>query len=374
MPDSDFSLPPPLPPVAPAPVEPPTVEQTYGYPLFDSDGEPSVIDVNQDSLANCYFAGSLMGLANGQPETIKNAMQFNPEDSSFDVTMYVRATTEGRGGVTVEARVVHVTKEEIQDNIQRGGGSVLDNGDTGYSVGMWPAVLETAYAKMNDSNPADGLDEGYQRIANGGKPADALFTLTGVVAPTFALSDDKLNQDAAFKLIEHALHEGRPIVLGTGTEALPAKPGEVALELPHDGLADHHAYVVSKIYRDENGVAQVELMNPLGHNRSNGGEAEPSDDYMITVPLSQLYAGVGDTVTIGARPGEVGAGSVNAGSSLPVASTHRPGNQIGSAPTEPFKQESTLEYLTRRGVEWVHDLLSPPPNLPPPLPKPPPGP
>ena len=54
---------------------------------------------------------------------------------------------------------IHVTHAELADNIARHGGSRMDN--TGKDQIAWPAVFETAYAKMFDSNPKDGLLEGY---------------------------------------------------------------------------------------------------------------------------------------------------------------------------------------------------------------------
>ncbi|MBC7955727.1 MAG: hypothetical protein H7Y33_07655 [Cytophagales bacterium] len=347
----------------------PTVEDYYGASLYGSNDQPSSIDVNQDKLSNCYFMGDAISLADQQPDTLKSAIRFNAEDGSFDVRLYERNTAGGRGFAAV-ARIVHVTQEQINDNIKRGGGSSLDNADPGHEPGMWPAVLETAFAVSNDSNPSNGLEEGYQRISgNGGSARDAMFTLTGVEGKEFLLTNGApVNglspEDLAFSALTGALRDKRPVVLSTATETFPAGPDGVTLELPHDGLMDRHTYGVASVFR-ENGVAMVDLINPLGHNRGNGIEAEPSEDNMITVPLSQLYATGQNSIILGPRASQVGGG---VDVPLPVAALPRPIALTGAASPKPA--ESSFDYIERKASELLRNIFGPP--SPPPLPTPPP--
>ena len=97
-------------------------------------------------------------------------------------------------------KYIHVTQAELADNIARHGGSRMDN--TGKDQIAWPAVFETAYAKMFDSNPKDGLLEGYNKIANGGWPKDAMMAITGFLGTELRyVATPPLSQDQSMELL-----------------------------------------------------------------------------------------------------------------------------------------------------------------------------
>jgi hypothetical protein len=135
--------------------------------LYGAKG-PQAADIRQDALGDCYFVATLGALAQQQPDAVRNMISFDANTGNFTVRLH-----DGDGN----PQSVQVTQAEVEDNLARQGGSTADN--SGLDGPIWPAVAETAYAKMHDSNPADGLTEGYNAIANGGWPQDAMQAITG---------------------------------------------------------------------------------------------------------------------------------------------------------------------------------------------------
>lgn len=246
---------------------------------------PRSRDIQQDNLSDCYFVGPLGGLADRQPQHIKDAISYDPAAGTFAVSMY-----RDNAGTPERVRI-EVTQAEIADNIARGGGSRLDN--DGGRTPMWPAVFETAYAKMHDANPADGLAEGYNAIGNFGSSTQAFFALTG--QPTddvrLAPTSTPAERERVFEQVRDALAAGRPVVLDTRTETMPGQ----------DGLLDRHTYVVNAIDKDRRGEITLELRNPLGHNID--GEGPDRASAVTSVRLDALVDSGGlARLNIGAAP------------------------------------------------------------------------
>lgn len=154
--------------------------------LYDADGIPDRDDIRQDALGDCYFVSTLGVVAGQQPDRIRNAIVYNSDRQTFSVTLYEKEKDkDGKETGTILQKTIEVTQAEIADNIdKRKGGSTADN--TGRDDNIWPAVMETAYAKTKDSDPAKkGLDEGYTNITNrdgepGGRANEAMLAITGV--------------------------------------------------------------------------------------------------------------------------------------------------------------------------------------------------
>jgi hypothetical protein len=270
--------------------------------LYGPDG-PKGADIDQGSLGNCYFVASLGAFANQQPELIKRAITYDPATQNFTVTLY----TEDRDLLHPFGRVrevqITVTQADINDNIARGGGSLLDQQT---DAPLWPAVMEAARAKMLDSNPADGLDEGYHDIEHqgpfglaGGTVEGAMLTISGsrgdslqaesslgslldrlpnrlmTILPFGFNAPHSLSGEALYQEIRSALDEGRPVVFGTGL-----------LDDPR-GVASRHAYIVEDISKDEFGFIEVTLRNPWASNAVGSLNPDP-DNPVVTVKLSDL--------------------------------------------------------------------------------------
>ncbi|MCD9031008.1 hypothetical protein LDO32_04600 [Luteimonas sp. Y-2-2-4F] len=250
--------------------------------LYGPDG-PEPQDIDQDSIGDCYFVATLAALANS-PEgdaRIEESITYNEETGTFTVTFY----EEGPLGIPVPVQV-EVTQDDIQDNLERGGGSTVDNNGAGP---IWPAVMEAAYAKHAAQNATlperlaagvagiSEMDLGYQLI-EGGKARDALFDLTGTQGTDIDNAFvDRWGTGFTMHLINEALADGRSVTLSTDPEHDGAS---------EDGLADNHVYQVERVYVDEKtGEVMVELRNPWANNNTEG---QRNDDPIVTVPLSQI--------------------------------------------------------------------------------------
>lgn len=276
------------------PHQPPPASGTCGTPKFDDsrlyEGRgPQPSDIQQDALGDCYFVSAAGAIAQQQPQVIRDAISYDPKTQSFNVTMYKKELTwTPLPQWQTRPVTINVTQAELRDNIARHGGSTLDNQACNKGA-AWPAVLETAYAKMNDSNPADGLKQGYDRIANGGWPGDAMFALTGKESHTVSFDQGigfqftpKGRQDAVYNRVNDALSSGKPVTLSVQDESLLAKWFG-----SNDSLVDQHAYMVAGIRKDADGEVWVDLRNPWAHN--NDGEGYDTPGALTSVKLSDLY-------------------------------------------------------------------------------------
>ncbi|WP_102284248.1 C2 family cysteine protease [Ottowia massiliensis] len=273
----------------------------YNGKLFSpgSEGTPRAVDIQQDSIGDCYFLSAIGSIAEKNPQAIKDSISYDPATKSFTVRMYKKELV----GFHVETKEVYinVTQAELNYNLSRKGGSTIDN-SVCKNGAAWPMVLETAYAKMNDSNPADGLKEGFDKIGEGGWPGDAMFTVTGKESHTVSFSSGfgsildgypKLQQEAVYQKVSGALAEGKPVTLSVHGESLLDQ-----IMGKKDNLADNHAYMVTGIRKDANGEIMVTVRNPWANN--NDGEGIDSSNAEIEVKLSDLHA----SGTTSSLPGE----------------------------------------------------------------------
>ncbi|MBP6750412.1 MAG: hypothetical protein KA144_12290 [Xanthomonadaceae bacterium] len=253
---------------------------TYTYEnLYSGSGnkdQPKMSDIRQDDLGDCYFVAVAGAMAKSQPDRIKDAITYNPETGNFNVTLYKDV------GGKAEKVTVEVTQDDIKDNINRNGGSTLDN--NGGKTPVWPAVLESAFAKMNDSDPkVAGLDEGYNKIGNGAWARDGMFALTGEKGTDISRDQaNSLGESKVFDQVSQAIKDGRPVTLSTDPES----------GTKQDGLVDNHVYMVNKVYKDKDGEMMVELRNPWGQNQ-NVGEGKDTNSATITVKFKDVLSTAG---------------------------------------------------------------------------------
>ena len=266
---------PPIPPTDPTPPD----QRIYdASSLYGASGEPSAADIQQDRIGDCFFIATAGAVADASPERIKDAITYNDDTGNFTVRLY-----DGDKWVDIE-----VSQAEIQDNIARGGGSKLDNGAADAPV--WPAVMETAYAKLRGGD----LEAGYEVINAGGKARNAMETLTGSRGDDISrVAIDLFGEKYAQGQIDAALAEGRPVTLSTDPENTASFLGRWfgAEDAPQDGLADNHVYVVDSTYTNEAGEEMVRLRNPWQHNEASSvGESTPanSGSPFIDVKLSDI--------------------------------------------------------------------------------------
>lgn len=241
--------------------------------LFRKHGQPQARDIQQDALGDCFFVASLGAIADQQPSRIKDMIQYDPKTETFSVTLH-----KDEGG-KIKPVKLEITQAEIEDNLKRQGGSTVDNRKTG-DTPIWPAVIETAFAKLNDSDPkVEGLKEGYNVIAAGGKARNAMLTLTGSKGEDISnATAQSIGVDKTLERIDKALMDGRPVTLSTD----PEKAGAA-----QDGLVDNHVYTVERMYKNQAGDVMVDLRNPWTNN-SNVGEGKDNPSPIMTVKFNDI--------------------------------------------------------------------------------------
>lgn len=245
-------------------------------------GGPKRDDIQQDAFGDCYFDATMAAVAQQNPGLIQNAIHYDAKTGEYTVRLY-----DSNG----KPQTIRVTQDEVADNIARRGGSTADN--THQDQRIWPAVMETAFAKMHDSNPADGLDEGYNAVINGGWPKDAMQAITGSKGDEIRYSrswwePESMALDSMGRQAQAALANGRPVTAWSvpehGQSWLDKILGRPA---PQDGLADNHVYNVDRVYQNDKGEWMVTLRNPWNTNMGVG-EGKDTASPTIDVPLSTL--------------------------------------------------------------------------------------
>jgi Calpain family cysteine protease len=252
--------------------------------LYGASG-PLASDIQQDDFGDCYFVATLGAVAQENPDAIRNAISYDASTASFNVTLFDQAGSP---------QTINVTQAEIAENVRLNGGSTMDN--TGTNARSWPAVMETAFAKMNDKNPDNGLVQGYEEIRRGGWPADAMRTVTGNAGSEVKFSQGFFESrtsalDEMGTSIATALANDQPVTAWS----IPERDSRslwgqlTGSANPQDGLADNHVYTVQAMEKDANGNWQVTLRNPWGHN-VGVGEGKDQTSASMTIPLSELVS------------------------------------------------------------------------------------
>jgi hypothetical protein len=250
--------------------------------LYGPNG-PMAADIKQDALGDCYFVATLAAVAKQRPQYIKNTIAYDKISHHFIVRLF---------DMTGKIKYIHVTQKELADNIIRGGGSRMDN--TGKDEKAWPSVFETAYAKMFDSNPKDGLAEGYNKIANGGWPKDAMMAITGFLGSELKFKiEPPLSRAQSLELLGSrvalALKQRKFVTLWSVPESDGRTLAQKLLGLPikQDGLVDDHVYTVLSMKQGPGGAWTVNLRNPWGTNMGVG-EGRDAQSPIIAVLLQTL--------------------------------------------------------------------------------------
>ncbi len=149
-------------------------------PLFAGpSGEDDVHanDIDQRSLGDCYYVSALAGLANHDPDMIRDAIVDNG-DGTYTVTLW-----EERDG-SYQPVEVTVTADMPVTEVWDETAGVWEE-KSSYTLGdadgeLWPRIFEKAYAHhLGDGDLVAGYDE-----IIGGDGADALTALTGVEGQT----------------------------------------------------------------------------------------------------------------------------------------------------------------------------------------------
>jgi hypothetical protein len=279
----------------------PVFDRLFDQNIFGATNGPLIADLQQGNTGDCFLLSTLGALALQQPDVIKNAIAYDAATQSFNVTLYLPTDSSllepkrFLGNAVVVPVVINVTQADLRENVLARQGSVIDNNFTaanGYDKGgaSWSAILETAFVKSRDSNPRDGLLEGYAD-ANGGYTRDAFRILTGGTSQDFQLQPHAgtrgADLEAVYEDLSRGLSQHQPMTYSLS--ALTFEDRQAAFT--QFGLESPHAFTVTKIFKDVNGEAWAELRNPNG----------PRKDEMGNVTSDVIYARLGDLYDLGAK-------------------------------------------------------------------------
>ncbi len=211
-------------------------------PLF-SDTGPSINDVSQGELGDCYLLATLSSVAKTDATLIRNDV-INNNDGTYSVTFG------------------HSAAIKVSSDLP-----VLANGQLAYAQlgaqnSIWVAIVEKAYAEFK--NPKANS---YKTI-NGGWMGDVFtafglanqstYTTTNAASLMTTLATDLKAQDFTTFATTNKLQKNSPLIAG-------------------------HAYEVDAVNTDTKGNAvSVTLRNPWGNEIDNGG--------YVTVTAAQAYA------------------------------------------------------------------------------------
>src|SRR5208283_2122475 len=124
---------------------------TVNSPLYGTAG-PTMSDINQGYLGDCYLLSSLAEVANQNPSAI-SSMITNNGNGTYGVRFYVNGAPRY---VTVDAQLAD-------------GGTIFNSGSN-----IWGSLVEQAYAEVQAQGVVTGNSVNYgnsfSTIGNGGAP------------------------------------------------------------------------------------------------------------------------------------------------------------------------------------------------------------
>jgi len=206
--------------------------QTSTGNLFN--GVPSRLDARQGQLGDCYFITSLAGIADRNPNAIRN-MFIDNGDGTYTIRFYsVGSGTPKADYVTVDRRLPAYSNHTLAYSGY--GKNVASTSTT-----LWIALAEKAYAQWNETGN-EGRD-GTNRYAaiEGGWMSNVNAPVLGYKSTNYTFS----NQQTLIS----ALSAQQSVTLGTKTSVSTG------------GLNSSHAYIVTG-YRSSTG--KFTLYNPWG--------------------------------------------------------------------------------------------------------------
>jgi hypothetical protein len=295
---------------------------TSSKPLFASSG-PSMNDINQGYLGDCYLLASLAEAAKQDPSAITSMFTSNG-NGTYGVRFYVNGVARY---VTVNSSLAN-------------GGNIFNSG-----ADLWASLAEKGYAELQATGVVTGnsvnFGNSWTTIGNGGAPEMALEEITGASAITdFRASGGswaKVVYNSSFGVTGYTtgnstasvlsalvsdLALGDDLVLSSWTNARDST-GKVTLVASH----------AMSIYGYDAATGMLQVRNPWG---SMTGQYW---DTTFEVSLATLLAD-GDTIT-----------ADNAGQGIKTSAT--PG-----ATTASLKSTADVNGLTTMASGFVQAIAS----------------
>jgi hypothetical protein len=259
----------------------PTFSVSYSVdsaPLFGANG-PSMNDVNQGYLGDCFFLACAAEVAEQNPDIISSMLTSNG-NGTCGVRFYVDGTAEY---VTV-------------NNSLADGGTIFN-----YASDIWASLAEKAYAQLQTGGAVTGNSisgNSWTAIGNGGSPEYALEEITGASAITDFCADGSSWETIVYNssleetsyttgsstasvlsVLVSDLSNDDDLVLSSYTNATDSSGNETL-------IADH----AMSIYGYDSSTGMLEIRNPWGT------ESGQTWDTTFEVSLSTLLSD-GDVIT-----------------------------------------------------------------------------
>ena len=218
-------------------------------PLFSDEG-PSMDDVAQGYVGDCYFLATIASVAEVNADRIRQSV-VDLGDGTFAVQF-------SKNGSKVFFRV-------DADLPTWGGGSSLAYADLGKQESMWVAVMEKAFAHFRTgANSYESINAGWMSEA---------YTALGLNSTSRYSSTAGA---ALLNLMKSELEAGKSVTYAVGNVASGAP------------LIGYHAYTVVSVNVDGNGnPVSVTLRNPWG---IDGAGNDGNNDAYVTITAAQAHA------------------------------------------------------------------------------------
>ena len=261
----------------------PTFKVSYSAvtsPVFGATG-PSMNDINQGYLGDCYLLASLAEVAYQNPSLIQS-MITSDGNNTYGIRFFVDGSAEY---VTV-------------NNSLADGGTIFNN-----ATDIWASLVEKAYAQIQASGIITGntVNDGnsFSTIGNGGFPEDALEEITGASSITdfdasgsswsqYVYNDALATQLATLGLTTASVLATLISDLAEGNDAVLSSETNATASNGMDTLIADHAM---SIYGYDSTTGDLEIRNPWGTESGQYWETT------FEVSLAALLAD-GDTISV----------------------------------------------------------------------------
>ncbi|MGJ4947564.1 C2 family cysteine protease [Bradyrhizobium sp. HKCCYLS20291] len=249
--------------------------------LFSAAG-PSMSDINQGYLGDCYLLAGLAEVAYKEQSVISSMFTANG-NNTYGVRFYVNGTARY---VTVNTSLAN-------------GGTIFNNGGNA----IWASLAEKAYAELQASGVYTGnsinYGNSYTTIGNGGAPEIALEAITGATQITdyraMGGSWGKVVYNSSFGVTGYTTGNSTSSVLATIAASLAAGDDVILSSYTNAKDATGKTTLVAShamsIYGYNNTNGMLQIRNPWG---SAAGQYWQTT---FEVSLATLLA-AGDTITI----------------------------------------------------------------------------
>jgi hypothetical protein len=183
--------------------------RTSTLPLYGPSGAPTIQDVNQGYLGDCYFLSSLGEVALQDPSAIKNMISANG-NGTYSVRFFVNGQPDY---VTVNSQL------PVMTGYRWANGSQLEfaNGKTD----DWVALVEKAYAQLNaQTNAPHGMQlnsasDSYAGITAGNGSALTLVTDQPETATSLYWNESASSLGSILKNLASSFSAGEEVLMST---------------------------------------------------------------------------------------------------------------------------------------------------------------